>query len=46
MNCHVYVLIDLGSNLSYMFPDITEKCKSNKVKHKESWLVQLATEEK
>ena len=40
LNCLVSVLIDLGSSLSYMSQNTIENCKSNKVKHKNSWLVQ------
>ena len=39
----VYVLIDQGSSLSYVSPNITDKCKLFKAKHKKSWLVKLAT---
>jgi hypothetical protein len=39
----VSVLIDPGEILSYVSPTIVEDCKLNKVKHKKSWLVQLAT---
>jgi hypothetical protein len=39
----VSILIDLGSNLSYVSPQTVEKCKLHQVKHVKSWLVQLAT---
>jgi hypothetical protein len=39
----VSILIDPGSNLSYVSPQILEKCKLQQVKHVKSWLVQLAT---
>jgi hypothetical protein len=42
-NHHVSILIDLGSNLSYVAPQTIEKCKLQQVKHVKSWLVQLAT---
>jgi hypothetical protein len=39
----VSILIDPGSNLSYVAPQTVEKCKLQQVKHAKSWLVQLAT---
>jgi hypothetical protein len=39
----VSILIDPGSNLSYVSPQTIEKCKLQQVKHAKSWLVQLAT---
>jgi hypothetical protein len=39
----VSILIDLGSNLSYVAPKIVEKCKLEQLKHAKSWLVQRAT---
>jgi hypothetical protein len=39
----VSILIDLGSNLSYVSPQMVDKCKLQQVKHVKSWLVQLAT---
>ena len=42
----VSILIDLGSNLSYVSPQTVEKCKLQQVKHAKSWLVQLATRTK
>ena len=38
---HVYVLIDLGSNHSYIHPKIVEVYALKKTKHGKSWLVQL-----
>jgi hypothetical protein len=37
------ILIDLGSNLSYVAPHIVDKCKLKLVRHFKPWLVQLAT---
>jgi hypothetical protein len=42
-NHHVSILIDPGSNLSYVSSQTFEKCKFQQVKHVKSWLVQLAT---
>jgi hypothetical protein len=42
----VSILIDPGSNLSYVSPQTVEKCKLQQVKHAKSWLVQLATRTK
>jgi hypothetical protein len=42
-NHHVSILIDPGSNLSYVSPQTVEKCKLQQVKHVKSWMVQLAT---
>jgi hypothetical protein len=42
----VSILNDLGSNLSYVSPQIVDKCKLQQVKHVKSWLVQVATETK
>jgi hypothetical protein len=39
----VSILIDPGSNLSYVAPQTVDKCKLQQVKHLKSWLVQLAT---
>jgi hypothetical protein len=39
----VSILIDPGSNLSYVSHQTTEKCSLQQVKHVKSWLVQLAT---
>jgi hypothetical protein len=39
----VSILIDPGSNLSYVAPQTVEKCKLQEVKHVKSWMVQLAT---
>jgi hypothetical protein len=41
-NHPVSILIDHGSNLSYVSPQIVEKCKLQQFKHVKSWLVQLA----
>jgi hypothetical protein len=38
----VSILIDPGSNLSYVSPQSAEKCKLQQVKHVKSWSVQLA----
>jgi hypothetical protein len=42
----VSILIDPGSNLSYVSPQTVEKCKLQQVKHVKSWMVQLATRTK
>jgi len=39
----VYILIDLGSNYSYVSPELVDKCGLNKEVHAKSCLVQLAT---
>ena len=39
----VYILIDPGSTHSYITPRVVEICAFEKVKHRKSWLVQLAT---
>ena len=39
----VSVLIDPGSNLSYIAPKAVDKCKLQPQKHTKTWLVQLAT---
>ena len=39
----VFILINPGSTHSYITPRIVEICASKKVKHRKSWLVQLAT---
>jgi hypothetical protein len=39
----VSILIDPGASLCYISPTVVENCKLEKVKHKKSWLVQLAT---
>ena len=41
-NHHVSILIDPGSNLSYVSPQTVEKCNFQQVNHAKSWLVQLA----
>jgi hypothetical protein len=45
-NHPVSILIDPGSNLSYVSPQTIEKYKLQQVKHVKSWLVQLATRTK
>ena len=42
----VTILIDPGASLSYISPQIVEKCKLTVEKFDSSWLVQLATGEK
>jgi len=42
----VSILIDLGSNYSYVNPDLVDKCGLRKQVHGESWLVQLDTSTK
>jgi hypothetical protein len=42
----VSILIDPGSNLSYVATQTVEKCNLQPVKHTKSWLVQLATRTK
>ena len=37
------ILIDPGSTHSYIAPRVVESCAFKKVKHRKSWLVQLAT---
>jgi len=39
----ISILIDLGSNYSYVSPNLVNNCGLNKELHAESWLVQLAT---
>ena len=39
----VSILIDLGSNLSYIAPKVVDKCKLQPHKHAKPWLVQLST---
>jgi hypothetical protein len=39
----VSILIDPGSNLSYLSPQTIDKCKLQPVRHVKLWLVQLAT---
>jgi hypothetical protein len=39
----VSILIDPGSNLSYVAPQTVDKCKLQPVRHVKPWLVQLAT---
>jgi hypothetical protein len=42
----VSILIDPGSNLSYVVPWTVDKCKLQPVRHVKPWLVQLATRTK
>ena len=42
----ISILIDPGSTHSYITPRVVEICAFKKVKHRKSWLVQLATETK
>jgi hypothetical protein len=39
----VSILIDHGSNLSYVAPQTVDKCKLQPVRHVKPWLVQLIT---
>ena len=39
----VSILIETGSIHSYITPRVVESCAFKKVKHRKSWLVQLAT---
>jgi hypothetical protein len=39
----VSILIDPGSNLSYVAPQTVDKCKLQPHKHAKPWMVQLAT---
>lgn len=40
---HVSVLFDPGASLSYISPNVVEKCKLQGSKFKKPWLAQLAT---
>jgi hypothetical protein len=42
----ISILIDIGSNLSYISPQIVETCKLKQAKHTKPWLVQLTTRTK
>ena len=42
----ISILIDPGSTHSYITPRVVDICSFKKVKHRESWLVQLATRPK
>ena len=42
----VSILIDPGSNYSYINLDLVDKCGLSKEMHAKSWLVQLATSAK
>jgi hypothetical protein len=39
----ISILIDLGSNLSYVSPQVVEECSLHRKKHTKAWLVQLDT---
>jgi hypothetical protein len=39
----ISILIDPGSNLSYVSPQVVEACSLQRKKHAKAWLVQLAT---
>ena len=39
----ISILIDPGSTHNYISPRVVEVCALRKVKHRKSWLVQLAT---
>jgi hypothetical protein len=39
----VSILIDPGSNLSYVAPQTVDKCKLKSVRHVNPWLIQLGT---
>jgi hypothetical protein len=39
---HVSILIDPSTSLSYISPIVVEICKLVRIRHKKSWLVQLA----
>jgi hypothetical protein len=47
-NCKttISILIDPGSNLSYVSPQVVEACALQRKKHARAWLVQLATRTK
>jgi len=38
----ISILIDLGSNISYVSPRVVEGCSLQRKKHVRTWLVQLA----
>jgi hypothetical protein len=42
----ISILIDPGSNLSYISPQVVEACSLQRKKHARAWLVQLATRTK
>ena len=42
----ISILIDLGSNYSYVSLDLVDRCSLSKELHAKSWLVQLATSTK
>ena len=39
----VSILIEPGSNLSYVAPQTVDKCKLQPIRHVKIWLVQIAT---
>lgn len=39
----ISILIDPGSNYSYVSPNLVDKCDLTKELHAKSWLVQLST---
>jgi hypothetical protein len=39
----VSILIDPGSNLSYVVPQAVDKCKLQPIRHVKPWLVKLST---
>jgi hypothetical protein len=43
VNHPISILIDPGSNLSYVAPQTANKCKLQPIIHVKPWLVQLAT---
>ena len=43
MNDFISFLIDIGTCISYISPQMVEKCKLKTEKDKNAWLVQLAT---
>jgi len=42
----VSILIEPGSNFSYIAPQIVEACVLQKIKYTKSWLVHLSTRDK
>jgi hypothetical protein len=42
-NNPISILIDPSSNLSYVSPQIFDKCKLQPIRHVKPWLVQIAT---
>ena len=43
---YISILIDPGSTHSYITPRVVENCAFKNLKHRKSWLVQLATRTK